>query len=129
MCAKWIWYDEKIREDSYVQFYSQFSYTSDIGAQLSISCDTKFAVYVNGNLAAFGQYPDFPWYKVYDSIDLSPFVVQGDNILKIIVYYCGNGNFATNYDGGAGLWFELKNNRGELLACSETDCLSIFSEG
>ena len=127
MRAQWIWCDTAAEEDRYVQFYTRFSYHAAAGLKLNISSDTKYAVYVNDSLAAFGQYPDYPWYKIYDGVDLSAFADEGNNTLKIVVYYCGNGDFATNYDGGPGLWFELKNNRGELLACSGEECLSAPS--
>ncbi len=124
MRAKWIWRKGEIEEDGYVRFDSRFFYRAGAGAALHISADTKYAVYVNGGLAAFGQYPDYPWYKVYDRIDLSPFAEEGENALRIVVYYCGNGGFSTNYDGGPGVWFEVKDGRGELLTCSGEDCLS-----
>lgn len=124
MRVKWIWCDAEVKEDGYVQFDSRFLYKADAGAFLHISADTKYAVYVNGALAAFGQYPDYPWYKIYDRFDLSAFAAEGENALKIVVYYCGNGGFSTNYDGGPGLWFELKDKYGKLLSCSGENCLS-----
>ena len=107
-----------------MQFDTRFTYKAGAGAYLYISVDTKYAVYVNGILSAFGQYPDYPWYKIYDRIDLSSFAAVGENTLKIIVYYCGDDGFSTNYDGGPGLWFEMEDKQGEILCCSGEDCLS-----
>lgn len=68
---------------------------------MRISCDSNYAVYINDALAAFGQYADYPWYKVYDEIELSTFFTVGVNCIKIIVWYYGE-NFSTYYKGNRG---------------------------
>lgn len=68
---------------------------------MRISCDSNYAVYINDALAAFGQYADYPWYKVYDEIELSTFFTVGVNCIKIIVWYYGE-NFSTYYKGKPG---------------------------
>lgn len=72
---------------------------------MRISCDSNYAVYINDALAAFGQYADYPWYKVYDEIELSTFFTVGVNCIKIIVWYYGE-NFSTYYKGKPGVWYE-----------------------
>ena len=71
--ASWIWCNNAPQPDEYGEFYSEFSTKKCDGITLSISADSDYAVYLNGTLCAFGQYHDYPYDKVYDTVDLSPF--------------------------------------------------------
>ncbi|MEE1200318.1 MAG: family 78 glycoside hydrolase catalytic domain [Christensenellales bacterium] len=104
MEAQWIWLHEQ-QQDSYVEFYDQFPFDGQ-PVTLRISADSNYAVYLNGTLSSFGQYPDFPWYKVYDEIDLTPFLTPGVNHLAVIVWYYGKENMSY-YPGRAGLWYQV----------------------
>ena len=74
--SKWIWPTKEVQADQYGEFYQPFEYSGE-KAELRISADSNYAVYVNGKLATSDQYPDYPHYKVYDVIDLTPFCEQG----------------------------------------------------
>ena len=91
MDGKWIWIDNSAKKDSYGEFIAEFE--SGKKPVLEISADSEYAVYLNDKYVYSGQYADFPWYKVYDEIDLSDFAVNGKNTLKILVWYVGNANF------------------------------------
>lgn len=103
--SKWIWPVCEAGVDQYGDFYQGFEYAGQ-KAQLYISADSNYAVYVNGKLAASNQYPDFPHYKVYDQIDLTPFCTHGDNRLAIVVWYYGISNMSY-IPGNAALRYEL----------------------
>ena len=68
--ASWIWENAEIHADEYAKFYDRFSY-NDAPVTLEISCDTNYECYINGKLAAFGQYSDYPYDKVFDRIDIT----------------------------------------------------------
>ena len=68
--TKWIWADVPLQNDCYAEFYDRFLYEEG-RAEIMISADSNYAVYVNGVLAESGQYPDYPHYKVADLIDLT----------------------------------------------------------
>lgn len=85
--AKWIWQNKNINADEYVYFYDSFTGNSNI--ILNISCDSNYMVYINYELAAFGQYADYPHYKIYDKIDVSHFCSSGSNNITIAVWYYG----------------------------------------
>ena len=107
--AKWIWLPEEA-PDTYADFVQSFSYTSG-DATLRISCDSNYVAYINGQLAAFGQYADYPNRKIGDTVDVTPFVKEGINHLAIIVWYYGDLpgiNFHTYVPGRAGLIFEVE---------------------
>jgi len=92
MKGKWIWLNEAVAEDSYGEFQAAFSWSGE-RAILKLSADSEYAVFVGGKFVYGGQYADFPWYKIHDTIDLTPFLQTGKNDLRIWVWYCGDENF------------------------------------
>ena len=101
----WIWFESPSHPDSYGEFYQPFSYAEG-DAVLTVSCDSNYAAYINGRLAAFGQYADFEHYKVADTVDVSAFCREGENHLAIVVWYYGVPA-STYCPGKAGLTFSL----------------------
>ena len=61
--AKWIWSSYDGEPNQYIIARADFSAGSG-GCALKISADSQYAAYINGELAAFGQYADYPEYKV-----------------------------------------------------------------
>ena len=86
--AIWIWCNDDPQEDEYGEFIDNFSYQTG-KAVLRISADSNYAVYINGHLAACGQYADFPYDKVYDEVDVTEFCQEGENRLGVLVWYYG----------------------------------------
>ena len=84
--AKWIWRQGEYGADEYAEFYDTVNYSTG-KIILKISCDSNYAVYIDEKLSAFGQYADYPWYKIYDTIDLTEKVKSGKNNVKIVVWY------------------------------------------
>ena len=104
--SKWIWTTATPRADEYAEFVCECDFFGK-GAELYISSDSNYTVYVNGSLAAFGQYADFPYMKVYDKIDLSAYMRQGRNVIAFRVWYYGIDSASTYYPGTAGLLYSL----------------------
>lgn len=104
--ATWIWSNPNPKEDEYSEFVDQFIYESG-NVVLQISADSNYAAYINGKLAAWGQYADFPYDKVYDEVDVTAFCKKGDNRIAIIVWYYGTKDSFTYYPGNAGLLYAL----------------------
>ncbi|MBQ3125725.1 MAG: family 78 glycoside hydrolase catalytic domain, partial [Clostridia bacterium] len=103
--SKWIWLDCAVTRDQYGEFYDSFTYTGG-SVCLQISADSNYAVYLNGQPVDSGQYPDFPHYKIYDELDLTPAVRPGKNHLAIIVWYYGESNMSY-FRGRAALRYVL----------------------
>ncbi|MBE6703065.1 MAG: hypothetical protein E7585_06615 [Ruminococcaceae bacterium] len=122
--AKWIWCNDAPKADEYGEFYHHFHWQGG-KAELLISADSDYAVYLNGTLCAFGQYHDYPYDKVYDAVELSAYCRRGKNHLAIIVWYYGNGNMSY-YPGNAALLFQLNGERG-VLSVSGTETLARMS--
>lgn len=66
--AKWIWQNNNNNKNEYINFIDEFSNEDNSNIILNISCDTDYTVYINGKFAAFGQYANYPYYKVYMTI-------------------------------------------------------------
>ncbi len=113
--AKWIWNDTQMTEDVYCDFFDTYTYISG-KVKLLITADSNYEVYVNGNYAGSGQYPDFPHYKIYDVIDISSLSHTGVNKIAITVWHYGMSNMSY-YPGKAALKYEI-------LQDNETICVS-----
>lgn len=123
--AKAIWPSSNPQADEYADFYSLFSCEADKPVTLTVTADSNYAVWCNGTLSAFGQYPDYPHDKVYDEIDLSPFCRAGQNRLAITVWYYGESSFSY-YPGQAHLCFAVTSEQ-TLLCASGADTLCRLS--
>ena len=104
--ASWIWCNSSPGEDEYGEFADSFTYKSG-RAVLRISADSNYAAYVNGRLAAWGQYADFPYDKVYDEVDVTVYCREGENRLAVLVWYYGIDTTQVYYPGNAGVLYEL----------------------
>lgn len=118
MEAKWIWLHDQDHADEYIDFYDTFDYDGG-KAEMKISADTNYALYINGVYAFSGQYFDYPWHKVYDNLDITPFVKSGKNEIKIIVWYYGD-DFMTYYKNKPGLYYVISQDN-KILAVSSKD--------
>ena len=104
--ASWIWCNSSPEWDEYGEFADSFIYESG-RAVLRISADSNYAAYVNGRLAAWGQYADFPYDKVYDEVDVTVYCREGENRLAVLVWYYGIDTTQVYYPGNAGVLYEL----------------------
>jgi len=84
---KWIWIDKEIAP-CFAEFKLSFNYEKG-KAVLKISAEYRYIAYINGVFAANGQYPDVPWYKVYDEIDITHMVKSGVNELRVQAVHMG----------------------------------------
>ena len=102
--SKWIWQESEFVKDVYAEFSDEFVGEN---ASIKISADSNYAIYVNGEFVALGQYPDYPHYKIYDEIDLSEYCSEAENILSVVVWGYGEISTTTNYPGKPALRYEV----------------------
>ncbi len=124
--AAWIWNQAPARPDEYADFLTEFEAAADTRYYLSVAADSNYTVWLNGTLAAFGQYGDYPFYKVYDRVDITEFVKAGSNRFVLTAWYMGvhSSNYAP---GTAGVIFEVTDEAGHVLAHSSADTLARLS--
>lgn len=115
--SKWIWLSSGECSDQYGEFFDSFTY-SEGNATLRISCDNDYAVFLNGKYVSSGQYGDFEHYKIYDEIDLIPWIKKGANELKILAYHCGEPT-ARYRPAAAGLIYEVISGESVILCSRE----------
>lgn len=122
--SKWIWTAEGECADSYAEFRDTLLYN---GGEMTmhLSCDTDYTLYINGCFVASNQYGDFEHYKIYDTLDITEHLTQGDNRIDILVYYCGV-NTQRYRKAPAGLLYEMITDD-EVVAYSSEATLSRLS--
>lgn len=75
----------------------------------SIACDSKYWMWINGELAVFeGQLKRGPSPEdtYYDKVDITPYLKTGPNKIAILLWYFGKDGFSHNNSGQAGLVFQ-----------------------
>ena len=122
--AKWIMCDfEGDIIDKAFLYKKSFVASKSEGARLYISAHTQYAVYINGEYVDGGQYDGYEDYQVYDTLDISAFIKDGENELSIWHYVCGD-DFSTRKKLIPGVIFSIFDIDDNCLAVSVTDCLS-----
>lgn len=105
--SEWIWLAQQ--EDT-PDCYGEFVLTAVVRAhervRVLISADSNYSLCVNGVFADSGQYPDFPYAKVADELDITDLCQVGENRLALTVWYYGQGS-STYYPGRAAVRAEV----------------------
>lgn len=109
--AKWIFAADAPEQvmDCYFDYRQPFTVKDTSAVKLYISIHTQYAVYVNGAFVNCGQLADSEARHLYDELDLSPFVQEGENELLITQYVVGT-QFSTTAVQIPGLIFALWEN-------------------
>ena len=119
--AKWIWQNRENTPDEYVEFSFCFAMPNNKKTIFNIAADSNYVLYINGQIAAFGQYADYPDYKVYDSVDITKYL-QENNQVSLLVWYYGIDT-QTYIKDNAGVIFEIKSDNQVLVQSNEEiDC-------
>ena len=84
--AKWVWADIPQGVNQYVEFYLDFHACEQEKYFLHISVTGNYCIEVNGAVVACARFDDFPERKLYDDVELTPFVRSGENQVKILAY-------------------------------------------
>jgi alpha-L-rhamnosidase len=122
--AAWIFPDRPAGSvNQVVDFLQAFVCDSDVAeAELRISADTDFCVWLNGHLIGGGQYSNYPNAKTYERFAIGARVVKGDNRLAVTVFY--NGRTSSVYERGEpGVLFEVRGDgRSLVVSGTATQC-------
>lgn len=125
--AQWIWLPQDYEViNQYVNFRDEFSLSdtenlSEIDAQLYISVDTEYAVWINGNFVDCGQYDDYPDKKAYDVLNVTKHLKHGKNVLCILGYYQGE-NSMQYIKGSPRLIYALEAGNTKVVSDNKTFC-------
>lgn len=116
--SKWIWPENTFKSNQRVNFFFnvQLDNVPD-KAEICIGCETKYWLFVNGELAVFDgglfreSVPGCGW---YDRVDIKSYLNIGHNEIVIHVWYYGNGGRNNSFCEKGGV----------IVSCSE---LGIYS--
>ena len=88
-------------------------------AEIAVTADAKYALYVNGEYVNFGPARGFQHSWPFDRIDIAPYLRPGRNVIAALLYSFGLGNYTYAYEGECG--FLLSGQIGEVdLSTNET---------
>ena len=125
--AQWIWRAEEAGRDEFCDFLDRVTVPAGEGRYyLTISSDSNYTVWLGGQLAAFGQYADYPHYKICDRVEITDLLSSGEVRLAATVWYYGIDS-STYRRGEAGLIYEITDEKGNVLAASGAHTLSRLS--
>ena len=119
--SRWIWLHNEKSSDEYAEFRDGF-FAENGRSTIRISCDSDYTLWVNGVCAASGQYGDFEHYKIYDTVDLTPYLTEGENRVEILVWHFGKAT-QRYFPAPAGLIYEIVDGE-EILAVSNEETLA-----
>ena len=124
--ASWIWKEGEIGRDEFCDFLDTVVVTvpETEGRRylLRIAADSNYTVWINGKLCAFGQYGDYPHFKVYDEVDITEYLQVGQNRFSAVVWYYGVDS-QTYRVGAPGLIYEIVEGEGRVVAYSRPEVL------
>ena len=93
--AQWIWvpdFDDNVDSGKFVLFRKVFHLrTANVpNGIIKVSGDTRYRLFVNGKSVSFGPCKSYPsrWY--YETVDISTFLVEGENVLSAKVLRFSN---------------------------------------
>ncbi len=120
--AKWIWHSgEEESKNVWLCFNKKIS-VSDAGERLvaRIAAENKYWLYINGicvvREGGLKRGPT-PTGCYYDEIDISEHLVQGENLISVLVWYWGNeASYSSSDAGQGGLLFEAENENVSILS-------------
>ncbi|HOK79396.1 MAG TPA: family 78 glycoside hydrolase catalytic domain [bacterium] len=102
----WVWYETPGYDDLnvYMMARKEFEISKiPSQAEIKITADYRYKLYVNGNFVCFGPARGYPEHYVFDRVDVAGYLRKGKNVLAVLVHQPGIGTFHSIYAGGAGL--------------------------
>jgi hypothetical protein len=92
--ASWIWTRQSSPfPNALVRFLKTFSAGKGRRHTLRISADSRYWVWINGNLAGFGPIRSWPKHWYFETHDITPWLTAGKNVIAVLVNHWKDGNF------------------------------------
>jgi alpha-L-rhamnosidase len=108
--ANWIWQSVDGPANTWTAFRKTFTLSSVPATALAdIAADTKYWMWINGNMAVFEgglkRGPN-PTDSYYDEVDIKSYLQTGTNTIAILVWHLGKDGFSHKNSGKGGLLFQ-----------------------
>lgn len=118
--ANWIGIIGGSKPNTWMCYRKQFNLDKEPAEAIArIACDSKYWLWINGELAVFeGQLKRGPTPQdtYFDRVDLKPHLRSGTNTIAILVNYFGQHGYSHNSSGKAALIFDGKIDGKRLLS-------------
>ena len=108
------------KKDEYGEFFAPF-FARKGKAFCRLSCDGDYTLFLNGKFVESNQYGDFEYYKIYDEIDITEYVNDGENQFSILVWHFGEDS-QRYINAQAGVIFEIEQD-GKVILISDGNIL------
>jgi hypothetical protein len=119
--TKWIW----VKRDSYNTYNDtivavrQFQLDEASSAQIKITADSRYRLFVNGHWIADGPARAWPERYCYDEHSIERFLKAGENEVKIVARYFGCGTFhGVSQQAGLAAQIDVRTSAGQLVQVS-----------
>lgn len=109
-----IWHPEGTGINQTILFESNFTVESPEDCILYLHVNSNYALYINDTFVDCGSFSDFPSSRTYDTLSLSSFVIEGENLFSLYAYYQGTDSF-TVIQYPPEVIFSLKEKEEEIL--------------
>ena len=123
--SKWIWINKEQNKDEHGEFFASFI-TKKKPTVCRLSCDGDYTLFINNRYIASNQYGDFEHYKIYDEIDISEYLIDGQNEISILVWHLGEDS-SRYINAQAGVIFEVEQD-GKIILSSDEKILCRESQ-
>ena len=88
--------------NQFVSFLREFDYQNTAPLQIHLFADTRYRLFVNETLLAYGPARFVTQFTEFDSFDLTPHLKPGSNRIRVEVNYYGTSSFQSMPDGQPG---------------------------
>ena len=88
-----IWHPDGSFVNQTIEFSSRFDVSDAKDVRCFVHVSSAYVLYINDTYAASGGFPDYPDWRIYDEIDLDPYVRPGENSFRLTAYWQGEDSF------------------------------------
>lgn len=107
MHAPWIYAQDMQDRCVLYRFSRRFAVEEEVEKfTASICADTRYKLYVNGHFVVEGPCHGTEYARHYETVDLTPYLKEGDNLIWADVLHVSRGHYISLYrEDKAALWF------------------------
>jgi hypothetical protein len=93
--GQWIWLAMEPDSDINLRVLARKTFHVDNvdSAELTISADTQYRLFINGRWVNDGPTRAYPWKYSYDRFDVGKYLKPGKNVLAVWIQHAGEGTF------------------------------------
>ncbi|HCG77517.1 MAG: hypothetical protein CO162_03310 [bacterium (Candidatus Ratteibacteria) CG_4_9_14_3_um_filter_41_21] len=106
--GRWIWQKGEVAPRNYFLYFRKSFNLLELPKKvsLSVSADSRYILYLNGEYLGQGPARSFPEHQQFDSYNVEGKLIKGKNIIAVLVHHFGESNFQY-LEGRGGLICQL----------------------